>query len=95
MKVIYKTDGTATIIEENELTAEQIETMLTISKKGWCEFRDYGSKDLCREGMLKASVCDSLMLLGLLDNSDDMDWHTTFYITEKGKNFIKCLNIPQ
>ena len=95
MKVIYKTDGTATIIEKHELNSEQIETILTLSKNGWWEFRDYGSKDLCREGILKASVCESLMSLGLLDNGNGMDWHTTFYITEKGKLFIECLNIHQ
>ena len=93
MKVIYKTDGTATIIEEHELTTEQVETMLTLSEIGCWEFRDYGEKDLCRAGKLKASVCDSLMSLGLLDHGDEMAWHITFYITEKGKKFIKCLNI--
>ena len=92
MEVILKTDGSVTLIEEHHLTSEQVETLITLSKRGWWEFRDYNNKDFCREGILKASVCDQLMVLDLLDMGDGMDWHTTFHITEKGKQFIECLN---
>ena len=95
MEVVYKADGSAKLIEEHELTTECVETLLTLAKKGWWEFRDYGEKDFCSEGILKASNCDYLETIGLLNNGDGMDWHTTFYITKKGQKFIECLNILQ
>lgn len=85
-------------MQEPRVTKEQAIKLKAVGfdyETDWWEFRDYGSKDLCRDGILKASVCESLMSLGLLDMGDGMDWHTTFHITEKGKLFIECLNTLQ
>ena len=92
MKVVKNKDGSVTVITETILTNEEVTTLKIVAKQGWWEFRDYGHKDLCRGGILKASVCDKLYALGYLDNGDGMDWHTTFHITELGTKIVSELN---
>jgi hypothetical protein len=90
MKLQKNDDGTFSMIREFILEPKEMETLETIKNNGgWWEFRDYGTQDLCRKGILSASVCDNLSQFGLLDNGDGMAWHQTYYITELGKDLVE------
>jgi hypothetical protein len=58
-------------------------------KSGWWEFRSSRSYNgMCRGGILKETAAFSLEDKGFLE-FDDMAWHTTFHLTDKGKEIYE------
>lgn len=83
MKVVNNNNGTFTITKEIKLSEEHIETLKTIVEKGYGEIR--------RTSNLNEDICLTLEGYDLLEGGNGMEWYSTFYPTELGKQIISSL----
>jgi len=86
-----------TITKEMNLTDGEIKVIKTLMttpqydgvKSGWWEFRD-SSSEMCRGNILNGADCWELLAKGILIDDDD-SWHTTFRITDFGKEIYQMI----
>ena len=90
-----------TIAKEIKFSEGEIKVIKTLMEtpqyeggsKGWWEFRD-GSHQMCRGGILDGNDCWTLEDKGVVE-MDDMAWHTTFNITEFGKEVYDNIKLSE
>ena len=83
MKVVNNNNGTFIITKEIKLSEEHIETLKTIVSRGYGEIR--------RSSNLNEDICLTLEGYDLVAGGDGMEWYSTFYPTELGKQIISSL----